>query len=319
MSLHGSLDTFALPDVLTLLASTGKTGELHVTGERTDGHVWVDGGKVIGAHAGRATVPVDALFELLRLPEGSFAFHADTGPDEPGDPADLAVLLAEAQRRLEEWRGIEAVVPSLEASVALAPELGVGEVTVGKDQWRALVAVAAERQVAGVVDRLGLGEFDTCRTLKELVEGGLVTIAAEVRAAMTELASEPAKAEGPTGEDELVSIPARKPRSGASRDSETSSKRRPAKADARAEAPEAPAEVAGEAAALASEAGPGGEHELDPAEAEALVRQLAHLTGDEEAAARTVKAYEKGELGDGDDDEPINRGLLLKFLSSVRS
>lgn len=312
MSLHGSLDTFALPDVLTLLASTGKSGELHVTGERTEGHVWVDGGKVVGAHAGRARVPVDALFELLRLPEGSFAFHADKAADEPGDPADLAGLLAEAQRRLEEWRGIEAVVPSLEASVSLAPELGVSEVIVGKDQWRALVAVAAEQRVAGVVDRLGLGEFDTCRTLKELVEGGLVTIAAEVRAAMTELASEPAVAESPDAADELVSLPARKPRSGASRDSESTGKRRSAKAEP---AVEVASEPAGDVAPVAS----GSEHELDPAEAEALVRQLAHLTGDEEAAARTVEAYEKGELGDGDDDEPINRGLLLKFLSSVRS
>lgn len=312
MSLHGSLDTFALPDVLTLLASTGKSGELHVTGERTEGHVWVDGGKVVGAHAGRARVPVDALFELLRLPEGSFAFHADKAADEPGDPADLAGLLAEAQRRLEEWRGIEAVVPSLEASVSLAPELGVSEVIVGKDQWRALVAVAAEQRVAGVVDRLGLGEFDTCRTLKELVEGGLVTIAAEVRAAMTELASEPAVAESPDAAEELISLPARKPRSGASRDSESTGKRRSAKAEATVEAVSEPAS---DDAPVAS----GSEHELDPAEAEALVRQLAHLTGDEEAAARTVEAYEKGELGDGDDDEPINRGLLLKFLSSVRS
>lgn len=312
MSLHGSLDTFALPDVLTLLASTGKSGELHVTGERTEGHVWVDGGKVVGAHAGRARVPVDALFELLRLPEGSFAFHAGKAADEPGDPADLAALLAEAQRRLEEWRSIEAVVPSLDASVTLAAELGVSEVIVGKDQWRALVAVAAEQRVAGVVDRLGLGEFDTCRTLKELVEGGLVTIAAEVRAAMTELASEPAAEDSPDTVDELVSLPARKPRSGASRDSESTGKRRSAKV-------ETPVEAVSEPAGDTVPAASGSEHELDPAEAEALVRQLAHLTGDEEAAARTVEAYEKGELGDGDDDEPINRGLLLKFLSSVRS
>ncbi len=34
MSLQGSLDTFALPDVLALLATTRKSGELHIAGSR---------------------------------------------------------------------------------------------------------------------------------------------------------------------------------------------------------------------------------------------------------------------------------------------
>jgi hypothetical protein len=64
----------------------------------------------------------------------------------------------------------------------------------------------------------------------------------------------------------------------------------------------------------------------DPAEADEVARQLASLSP---KAARAVAAAARAETDEereaalaevtGDDDEPINRGLLLKFLSSVRS
>jgi hypothetical protein len=64
----------------------------------------------------------------------------------------------------------------------------------------------------------------------------------------------------------------------------------------------------------------------EPAEADEVARQLASLSP---KAARAVAAAAKAETPEereaalaevtGDDDEPINRGLLLKFLSSVRS
>ncbi|MGH9150711.1 MAG: hypothetical protein ACRD0F_10275, partial [Acidimicrobiales bacterium] len=60
-------------------------------------------------------------------------------------------------------------------------------------------------------------------------------------------------------------------------------------------------------------------------EADALVAQLAVL-GDTDGApvltpaevAAAAAAVRKGELPTGENGEPINRGLLLKFLSSVR-
>jgi hypothetical protein len=58
-------------------------------------------------------------------------------------------------------------------------------------------------------------------------------------------------------------------------------------------------------------------------EAKALVAQLAALSGDDEevvAAVVTEHLAHGGELPEvPEGDEPINRGLLLKFLSSVRN
>jgi hypothetical protein len=67
-------------------------------------------------------------------------------------------------------------------------------------------------------------------------------------------------------------------------------------------------------------------HDDEPLEADEVARQLASLSP---KAARAVAAAAKAETAEerdaalaevtGEDDEPINRGLLLKFLSSVRS
>src|SRR5688500_15315440 len=87
VALQGTLDTFALPDVLRLLASTKKTGRLHLTGGRGSGSVYVDSGSVVAAEASgarNATSIIEVLFELLRYPDGSFVFDAERLPAEPG-------------------------------------------------------------------------------------------------------------------------------------------------------------------------------------------------------------------------------------------
>ena len=178
MSLHGTLETFALPDVLALLAATKKSGELRVVGGRTDGRVWFDGGQVVASDVGSTTTYVDAVFELLRLTSGKFAFDADKTAAEPtSSPASVEGLLGEAQARLTEWRAIEAVVPSLQHTVHLASEVREPHIMVSGDQWRTLVAVASGSTVQSVVDTLGAGEFGSCRLLRELVDAGLAAVA----------------------------------------------------------------------------------------------------------------------------------------------
>jgi hypothetical protein len=328
VSLQGSLDTFALSDVLTLLATTAKSGELRVAGPRLEGRLWLAGGELASASAGRATAPVDVLFELLRLPEGTFVF-ADGIPTVDGPPVPVAPVLEEAGRRLESWREIEAVVPSLDVRVQLVPELSGADVVVTAERWRALVAVAEGGVVGVVAETLGLGEFDACSAVKELVDAGLVTVAAtpevdagddvvfetvagfetiepvdafdddddevdEVHVAGVFEASDEDDAFDPIGALEAA-VPVLD---------------EPADAGDEVDSVEAGAEVAllsaDHLAAMAALAdGP-----------------LAVATADRDAidGGAEVGASEPGELDDLHEvDEPINRGLLLKFLSSVRN
>ncbi len=275
MALQGTLDTFALADVLRLLASTKKTGRFHLTGSRGSGTIYVDGGGVVATESttGRPSgPPVEVVFELLRFGEGSFVFDPDRHAAEPGAPIDVEPLLADAERMLGEWREIEAVVPSLDASVALTPGIG-HEVVVHPSVWQTVVAIGSGATVWTIGDALGLSEMSVSRAVKEVVDLGL----AEVR-----LPEPEAPLAGSTDEPEAVAL---------------------------YEPPMAPVVFA----------------DAPPDEAEEVARQLASLSP---RAARAVAAAARAEtdeereaaLADMPEDEaPINRGLLLKFLSSVRT
>lgn len=316
MSLHGTLETFALPDVLALLAATKKNGELHVVGGATDGRVWFDAGNVVGTAVGASVGFVDAVFELLRLESGKFSFDADKAAPSPSEPEPIQPLLDEAQSRLTEWRSIEAVVPSLGHGVRLLPEVNEGPVTVTGDQWRALVGVATSPTVGSVVERLGLGEFETCRTLKGLVDAGLVTVEERAAAPAPPPPQAPVQAEAPAPASAPVEVeaPPAKPRIQALTSTPAATAAELESTLEPVPAPEQP---------LAKKAKP---EPQDQGEADELVRQVAALeaTQPEPApavpeAAPEAEASASTEEPTAEGEEPINRGLLLKFLSSVRT
>ena len=177
MSLQGTLETFALPDVLVLLSSTKKDGELRVTGGRTDGKVWLEKGQIVHARIGETEAePVDAIFELLRLQEGTFNFENDSAAPKSEDPQAIDGVLADAQIRLGEWNEIAKVVPHLDCVVDMAAEAPADEVIVSRDQWSMLRRVAGGRSVHDLMVALGHSEFDTCKTVKELVDSKLASI-----------------------------------------------------------------------------------------------------------------------------------------------
>lgn len=181
MALQGNLGTFALPEVLRLLAATRKTGCLYVEGDRGRGSVWFDEGSVAAATAGRAVnaVPVDeVLFELLRHRRGSFRFSLDEQPPlETVQVLDLESTLLRALQLLDEWRNLEAVVPSLSHRVELVPELTVGHVTVDAGRWATLAAIADGTSVGKLAETLGMGEIDVSRAVRDLVDMGVVLVA----------------------------------------------------------------------------------------------------------------------------------------------
>jgi len=327
VALQGTLDTFALPDVLRLLASTKKTGRLRVSGTRGTGSVWVDGGGVVATEAtGLADkpAPVDVLFELLRYGDGSFTFEAGTTAADPSAPSDVEPLLIEAEHQLLEWREIEAVVPSMDAWVTLVRDLPRAEVVVDGERWKTIVTVGSGTSVAAVGQALGLGEVAVCRLVKDLVEQGLGSVSTTGIVP----AAEPVVVEEAPA-PKLASVP-----------------EMDAPAPAEEEAPAAALgpysiqipgvdDVADEPAPIVANGNGNGNgngaapvvvDEDDAVEADEVARQLASLSP---KAARAVAAAARAETDEereaalaqvtGEDDEPINRGLLLKFLSSVRS
>ena len=359
MSLQGSLDGFPLPDVLALLASTKKRGELRVAGHQGAGRVWMADGAVVGAQAGSTRAPVDVLFQLLRVDAGSFTFdpHADV---PAGKPSDLEPLLAEARARLIEWHEIEAVVPSLAAGIELVDELPSPKVTLSAAQWRVLRAVAGGGTVDDVARALDLDEFGACQAVKRLVDVGIVFVDSEAVDADegdadevdddeeaedgeevaeadvededdTEAESEDADDDADEDADDIdadkfVTIPAHL--RGRRRPEPEVEPERPARRSPMAEAAarrrrELAQQQANDLVGATAAA-------LTPENAAALVRELSDLGTDVRQAAEVIEAAShattteertvalEGVLAN-DQGEPLNRALLVKFLSSVRS
>jgi hypothetical protein len=352
VSLQGSLETFALPDVLVLLASTKKSGELRVVGGETDGRVWVREGQLVQtAIGGKDTPSVETVFELLRISSGTFSFAADQAAPKAHEPEVIDGVLSEAQARLAEWREIEKVIPSLESVLDMAAEAPSAQVTVSAEQWKLLVALAGGRSVQQLMSLLDRNAFDVCKALKGMVESRLVTVEAPKAKAepKPEAAPAPEARQAPAPEARpqpprvAASTPTSPPERGGVRPrvraTTQGGSNRPLTADPRqgrpaaaaaadATPPDAPPDNEAKPAAAAADgksepaATPAGKPGSPSPEAQALVAQLAALGDDEEEAAEKVAAAlaEGAELPKAaEGDEPINRGLLLKFLSSVRN
>jgi hypothetical protein len=355
VALQGTLETFALPDVLRLLASTSKTGQLRLTGGRGSGSIWLDGGSIIASEASGAPSADDAsevVFELLRFKEGDFVFDADSPASDGGAPEEVEATLEAAEAMLEEWRSIEAVVPSLDGWVELSRELPDDEVTLDADRWRHLVSVGGGISVGGLGQVLDLGELAVSRTVKELVELGLVTLGeapADAPALTTpvvdpvdeawpepEAAPAAASFDAPFGSSEIQ--PDAEPDLG-SGDGEVAFDDPPSEAPLLSvvDSPEPsfggfdrdrfdPDALVIEPPSFGAEpafADAPAPIDDDPADAAEIARQLANLSPKAAkavaaAAKATTEEEREAALADVDDeDEPINRGLLLKFLGSV--
>lgn len=183
--LQGSLENFALDEVLGLLSSTAKTGRLHLEGDRGKGSLDLSEGELVDAAAtntANGTGPEDVIFELMRYEEGSFTFTVEEIESDSAGQA-VADVLAAAESRLADWRTIEAVVPSLDHRVAPIATLPEDEVRITRDEWAVLVAIASGCSVSSLCDSLDLGEVEGSRRIKGLVERGLVAISSSETAA----------------------------------------------------------------------------------------------------------------------------------------
>lgn len=181
MSLKGSLQTVALPEVLNFLADNGKSGVFHVSGGLGEGRLWFDHGRISGLQVPRATEPSEAIFGLLRVEDGEFDFDADVERPEDveavsSEDGEVVPALESAQAKLAEWREIVAVVPSLQHRLQLRAEVPDEPVLLEPAQWMMVVSIASGSTVDKVLDDRSLQEFEGCKAVRGLVDASLVEV-----------------------------------------------------------------------------------------------------------------------------------------------
>jgi hypothetical protein len=185
--LQGTFETLALQELLGLLAHSRKTGALWLDAGPASAVVYVTEGRCCAALSNEAGEPVhdapslvvrlvDLCFAVARADEGSFRFGNEEPPWICAETVDLDVANDELARLLEEWREIQAEIPSLECRIKLSEELGIDELLVDRERWRLLTAIDGRRSVRELVRRVNRPVLDVCHALLALIEAGGCTV-----------------------------------------------------------------------------------------------------------------------------------------------
>ncbi len=326
MALSGTLDTFSLPDVMRLLASTTKSGRLRVSGPRESGSVWFADGDVADAElSGNLTNQptfADVLFSFLRWETGSFTFEDDVHTDSTSSPQPTDAVLSQAEAMLVEWREIEKVVPSMELHVSLCRELSGPDVMVDAERWRGIAAVGSGSRVVEVARRLELNEVDSCRLIKDLIEVSLIEISEPAEPIEQEVVdSDSIEIDDDFVPDDLLAFDEDEPLQDF--DDEPSIDPLLSAGDPLSDLEHFTDDPIGGGLFDGPSITDGTDEEaLDPAE---MARQLANLSpraakAVAEAARASTDAEREAALSEVEaEDETVNRSLLLRFLGSVDS
>jgi hypothetical protein len=124
---------------------------------------------------------IDALFSLLRWPDGAFRFEAEAAGQRGPSVLDLALTvddaLDEVERRVEAHLAVEERTGSAASVVTIRrPGRERAEVGLSPEGWTLLALVDGHRTVADLVRLSGQGAYRTRRTLASLLDEGIVAV-----------------------------------------------------------------------------------------------------------------------------------------------
>ena len=119
---------------------------------------------------------VDAVFDLLRWPNGDFAFGmGEENPDDVGLAVTAEQIVGEATARRESWEALSRLIPSPDVVLTM-PVVLPEDTTLGPDDWALLALIDGARSVGDLVDVSGAGQYTVVSTLATLIQRGLLVL-----------------------------------------------------------------------------------------------------------------------------------------------
>ncbi|MBP1619548.1 MAG: hypothetical protein H6Q02_315 [Acidobacteria bacterium] len=176
MALQGSLHDLALPDVIQLVSVAGKTGVFTLSGEGTEGKIYLREGQVIDAQVGGLRGE-NALYEMAMWRAGGFIFTPGVEPEATTISRSNTSLMMEAARRHDEWRVLQRKIASLEAVPYFLPrDPRHDQITLSPLEWQVVTNIDGQRSVNQLEAVTGLPAFDVCKVLFGLITSGLIAL-----------------------------------------------------------------------------------------------------------------------------------------------
>ena len=202
-SLQGSLDVFKLPDVLTFLNSTQKTGMLALTLGEKEVYVFFRAGALVYAateqepRRRRLTDVVskrldnsvkievsEIIYDAFRWKSAAFAFYdgIDLPPNAVTISIDLSNLIMEGARRISEWEECVRLLPDSSAVFRVAANPEAEKITLTQDEWKILFMINGQRTVEDLCRDADTDALRVYRVLYGLLSNRLIQPATTINA-----------------------------------------------------------------------------------------------------------------------------------------
>jgi hypothetical protein len=172
-TMSGSIEEVPLPDLLQLLGSSKKTGELVIRTEEDVGKVFLEKGIVRHATINdlKELPPLKAIFRIFSWQKGLFDFDAAASL-ESDQPIHVSVqeVLMESIRQLDELDAIRDKLPPLSASLGIASPLVPPMRDLSPDELDVLQIAHNHAKFESILDKSVATDVDTARIVLKLIE-----------------------------------------------------------------------------------------------------------------------------------------------------
>ncbi len=177
MSFQGSLDKMKLPEIIQLVAVTGKSGKFSIESIYGQGEIYLFQGEIIHASTNGMLKGENALYSIAIWEQGEFLFHPDAQPEEHTIKKNNTALLMEIAKRLDEWKILKRYIKSINMVISKVPDpnqLRIKNLTKGELQIYELID--GYKKISDIANELDVDVFSICKFIFGLLSMKLINI-----------------------------------------------------------------------------------------------------------------------------------------------
>jgi len=180
VAFQGSLKELPLPDVIQLVAVSGKTGVFNLRNGSEAGQIYLRKGQIVHASVGSLNGE-QAVYELARWFQGDFVFTPGTETEVETIDKSNTNLLMEAARQIDEWKILSKKIESTRMVPVFAPQASRTSVSFTPAEWAVITRVDERRSIEEIAAALGQGAFDVCKIIYGLLTSGILSLRDDLR------------------------------------------------------------------------------------------------------------------------------------------
>jgi hypothetical protein len=180
LAFQGSLRELPLPDVIQLVAVSGKTGVFTLKNGNDTGHIFLRKGQIVHATVG-SLAGEQAVYELARWAQGDFSFAPGTETEIDTVEKSNTNLLMEAARQIDEWKILSKKIGSTRMVPVFAPHASRVSVSFTPPEWAVITKVDERRTIDEIAAGLGSSAFDVCKVIYGLLTSGVLSLLEDLR------------------------------------------------------------------------------------------------------------------------------------------